>query len=89
MIRRIDNGAPIPDAVTWLAARLEVPELHMLATAIETNFRYGGRMSVVLANLVQILRDRARVGRELKAATAEIRFSAIVSRLDAGRSRRR
>ncbi|MGO4128808.1 type II secretion system F family protein [Inquilinus sp. YAF38] len=78
MIRRINNGAPIPEAVSWLANRLEVPELYMLATAIETNFRFGGRLSVVLANLVQILRDQARVGRELKAATAEIRFSAIV-----------
>ncbi|WP_342235662.1 type II secretion system F family protein [Inquilinus sp. OTU3971] len=78
MIRRINNGAPIPEAVSWLAGRLEVPELYMLATAIETNFRFGGRLSAVLANLVQILRDRARVGRELKAATAEIRFSAII-----------
>ncbi|MBW8725520.1 MAG: type II secretion system F family protein [Inquilinus limosus] len=78
MIRRINNGAPIPEAVSWLAARLDVPELHMVATATEVNFRYGGRMSTVLANLVQILRDRTRVERELKAATAEIRFSAIV-----------
>lgn len=78
MIRRINNGAPVPDSIRWLAGRLDVAELHMLATAVETNFRYGGRMSVVLANLVQILRDRARVGRELKAATAEIRFGAIV-----------
>lgn len=78
MIRRINNGAPIPEAVSWLAGRLEVPELFMLATATEVNFRYGGRMSTVLANLVQILRERTRVERELKAATAEIRFSAIV-----------
>lgn len=78
LIRRINNGASIPDSIRWLAARLDVAELHMLATAVETNFRYGGRMSAVLANLVQILRDRARVGRELKAATAEIRFGAIV-----------
>ncbi|WP_395677151.1 type II secretion system F family protein [Inquilinus sp.] len=78
MIRRVNNGAAIPDSLRWLATRLDVPELYMLATAVETNFRYGGRMSVVLANLIQILRDRARVGRELKAATAEIRFGAIV-----------
>jgi tight adherence protein B len=78
MIRRINNGQPMPEAVSWLAARLELPELFMLSTAIETNLRYGGRMSTVLANLIQILRDRARVGRELRAATAEIRFSAIV-----------
>jgi len=78
MIRRINNGAPIPDSIDWLAQRLELAELYMLAAAVETNFRYGGRMSAVLANLIQILRDKARVERELKAATAEIRFSAVV-----------
>jgi len=78
MIRRINNGAPIPESIEWLAQRLELTELYMLAAAVDTNFRYGGRMSAVLANLIQILRDRARVERELKAATAEIRFSAIV-----------
>ncbi|MGO1074255.1 type II secretion system F family protein [Inquilinus sp. CA228] len=78
MIRRVNNGAPIPESIEWLAQRLELAELYMLAAAVETNFRYGGRMSNVLANLIQILRDRARVERELKAATAEIRFSAIV-----------
>jgi tight adherence protein B len=78
MIRRINNGAPIPESIEWLAQRLELPELYMLAAAVETNFRYGGRMSNVLANLIQILRDRARVERELKAATAEIKFSVIV-----------
>lgn len=78
LVRRINNGAPIPDSIQWLAQRLEVAELYMLATAVETNFRYGGRMSVVLNNLIQILRDRTRVGRELRAATAEIRVGAIV-----------
>lgn len=78
MLRRINNGAPIPESIEWLAQRLELSELYMLAAAVETNFRYGGRLSAVLANLIQILRDRARVERELKAATAEIRFSSIV-----------
>jgi tight adherence protein B len=78
LIRRINNGAPIPESIRWLADRLKVPELYMLAAAVETNFRFGGRMSTVLANLVHILRDGARVGRELRSATAEIRFSAIV-----------
>jgi tight adherence protein B len=78
MLRRLQHGAPVDDSLAWLAERIDVNELHMFAAAVQTNLRYGGRLATVLANLVQILRDRARVGRELRAATAEIRMSAVV-----------
>ncbi len=78
LLRRVQYGAPPGDSVAWLAERLDVIELHMLAAAIQTNARFGGRISTVLANLTQILRDRARVERELHSATAETRMSALV-----------
>jgi tight adherence protein B len=78
MVRRMQNGAAVGDSATWLAERLDVLELHMFATAIQTNVRYGGRLSAVLANLIGVLRDRSRVIRELNAATSEIRMSAII-----------
>jgi tight adherence protein B len=78
MVRRMQNGASVGDSVTWLADRLNILELHMFATAIQTNIRYGGRLSLVLSNLIAVLRDRGRVLRELKAATAETRMSGIV-----------
>jgi tight adherence protein B len=78
VIRRIQYGATPGDAIVWLAERIDVVELHMLAAAVKTNTRHGGRISTVLANLTQILRDRARVGRELTSATAETRMSGIV-----------
>jgi tight adherence protein B len=78
LLRRVQYGAPSGDSVAWLAERLDIIELHMLAAAIQTNARFGGRISTVLANLTQILRDRARVQRELHSATAETRMSALV-----------
>lgn len=77
-LRRIQNGAPVEDSLTWLAERLDVVELHMFAAAVQTNMRYGGRMTAVLGNLTQILRDRSRTARELRAATAETRMSGMV-----------
>jgi tight adherence protein B len=77
MTRRIQNGASVAESVSWLAGRLNMLELHMFATAIQTNARYGGKLSNTLSNLVSVLRDRARVIRELKAATAETRMSAV------------
>jgi tight adherence protein B len=77
-VRRMQNGATLVESLNWLAARLELPEVDMLAVAVQTNTRFGGAMSPTLSNLSHILRDRARVGRELKGATAETRLSGWV-----------
>lgn len=78
MIRRINNGAAPGDSLVWLAERLDLAELHMFAAAVQASMRYGGRLSAVLANLAHTLRERARVERELRAATAETRVSAML-----------
>jgi tight adherence protein B len=76
--RRIELGTSVDDAMDQLAMRIRVPEVSMLAAAIRTQMRFGGSVTVVLANLAQLLRDRIRVKRDLKAATAEARVSAKV-----------
>lgn len=78
VIGRLRHGAPVTESVTLMARRLDVAELSMFATAVETNMRYGGRLSDVMENLVNLLRDRSRVGRELKAATSETRTSTMI-----------
>jgi tight adherence protein B len=78
MVRRIQNGASVGDSLTWMADRLDVAELHMFAIAVQTNIHYGGRLSSVLINLTASLRDRTRVMRELRSATAETRVSSIL-----------
>ena len=76
--RRLELGAPVSEAMQQLADRLRVPEMSMLAAAIRTNMRYGGSVSAVLSNLSGILRERVRIGRELKAATSEAKVSSRV-----------
>lgn len=78
MVRRIQNGAAVGDSLVWLADRLDMAEMHMFAAAVQANLRYGGRLSTVLGNLANTLRDRERVTRELRAATAETRVSALL-----------
>lgn len=78
MVRRLQNGASVGDSLQWLANRLDVAELHMFALAVQANIHYGGRLSTVLVSLAQALRDRARVHRELRAATAETRVGSMV-----------
>lgn len=74
-IRRIRNGAPVADAITAAAERVASVELHMLASAVRINQRFGGAVGPVLADLADLLRTRVRVNRELNAATAEVRMS--------------
>ncbi|WP_257557713.1 type II secretion system F family protein [Sphingobium sp. CFD-2] len=76
--RRLELGAPVADAMQVLAERLRVPEISMLAAAIRTNMRYGGSISAVLLNLANILRERIRIKRELKAAISEAKISGRV-----------
>lgn len=77
-LHQLRHGVPLTDCLTNLADRLQIVELHMLASAVQANLRFGGRISDVLANLVRVYRDRQRVERELKAATSETRTSALV-----------
>lgn len=76
--RRLEMGAPLGETMQQLADRLRIPEVSMLAAAIKTNLRYGGSISAVLRNLSHILRERARVKWELKAATSEAKVSSRV-----------
>ena len=76
--RRLELGAPVAESMQLLAERLRVPEMSMFAAAIRTNMRYGGSISAVLANLSNILRERIRIKRELKAAISEARVSGRV-----------
>jgi tight adherence protein B len=77
-IRRIANGASVVDALDTVANRIDLTELHMVVAAVRTNQRTGGNIAPMLAGLAALLRDRARVVRELKAASAETRLSATV-----------
>jgi tight adherence protein B len=77
-VRRLEMGAPLAETMQHLAERLRIPEISMLAAAIRSNLRYGGSITTVLRNLANILRERARVRWELKAATSEAKVSSRV-----------
>jgi tight adherence protein B len=77
-IRRVGNGAGFSETITATAQDMDLYEMHLFAAAISANMRFGGSLTHVLGNLVGFLRKRAAVERELRANTAQIRFSAWV-----------
>lgn len=78
LARRLELGTPPGEAMQQVADRLRVPEMSMLAAAIRTNVRYGGSITTMLANLAEILRERTRIKRDLKAAISEAKVSSRV-----------
>ena len=77
-LRRIANGSGVAESIERCSAELDLYELHLLATAARTNLRFGGSMTATLRNIIENIRKRASIERELRANTTQIRASAWV-----------
>jgi tight adherence protein B len=77
-LRRIANGGGVADSMELCASELGLYELHLLATATRTNLRFGGSLAATLKNMIQNIRRRASIERELRANTSQIKASAWV-----------
>lgn len=75
-IRRTGNGAGISESIRQSAEDIDLYEMHLFATAVSTNMRFGGSLTHTLNNLIAYLRKRSSIDRELRANTAQVRFSA-------------
>lgn len=74
-VHQLRHGAPLGEALTALADRYDLVEIHMISSALQANLRYGGRLADVLANLTGVFQDRLRIRREMQALTSETRTS--------------
>jgi len=77
-VRRIANGSGVAESLERAAAEMDLYELHLLATATRTNLRFGGSMTAILRNIIENIRRRASIERELRANTTQVRASAWV-----------
>ncbi len=77
-IRRIRNGGGVAESLERCAADSGIHELRLLATAAHTNLRFGGSMTQILRNMIENIRRRTAIERELRAGTAQIRASAWI-----------
>ncbi|HVT35142.1 MAG TPA: type II secretion system F family protein, partial [Nevskiaceae bacterium] len=76
--RQVRLGAPI-EAVLMEAGDINrLRDIKVMALAAGINRKFGGSMKNILRSLIQTIRQRDVAARELRALTAETRFSAIV-----------
>lgn len=76
--RQVRLGAPLDQVLADAGEVYRVRDLKVIALAATINRRYGGSLRNVMKSLIQAIRNRAAAARELRALTAETRFSALV-----------
>jgi tight adherence protein B len=76
--RDLEAGMPQEEAVERFASRCAVREALLVSRAIRVARHAGGELARVLDEVADTLRDRDRLARELRAATAQARMSAMV-----------
>lgn len=76
--RQIRLGAPIEVVLAEAGEVHRLRDLKVIALAASINRKYGGSLRQVIKSLISSIRQRDVAARELRALTAETRFSALV-----------
>jgi len=71
-------GISLPEALQEVAELYDVEELHVLSLGVAVNHRYGGNTTDLLENIIKVIHEREKLGRQLRAMTGETRMSALV-----------
>lgn len=76
--RQVRLGAPIDQVLSDTAEIHQIRDIKVIALAASINRKYGGSLRNVFRSLIAAIRSRDASARELRALTAETRFSAVV-----------
>lgn len=76
--RQVRLGAPVEQVLMELGDLHRLRDLKVMALASGINRKFGGSLRNIFKSLVQAIRQREVATRELRALTAETRFSAVV-----------
>ena len=71
-------GMSLPDAMRAMARRVPVLDARFFVTAILTQREAGGNLSEVLDNLASVMRERFKLKRQVRVASAHGRLSAWI-----------
>lgn len=76
--RQVRLGATVEGVLAHAAETHGLQEVKVVALAAAINRKYGGSLRNVLRSVVSAIRSRSSAAREVRALTAETRFSALV-----------
>ncbi len=71
-------GRDLSESMHALASRMDSKDLEWVVSAIDINRDTGGNLSEILQKVSMTIRERARIGRQVRTLTAEGRLSARI-----------
>ncbi len=78
MLREMQYGTNVEDALQHLKERMPSDDLDLVIQSILIQRQVGGNLAVVLETIVQTIRDRNKIQRQIRTLTAQGRLSGIV-----------
>jgi tight adherence protein B len=78
VIREVNLGLPLDDALANLARRVRSDDLDLMTTAIAIHHSVGGNLAEILDTIAFTIRERVRIKGEIKTLTAQQRLSGYV-----------
>ena len=76
--RQVRLGAPIEHVLMEMGEIHKLRDIRVMSLAASINRKFGGSLKNIIRSLTQAIRSREMAARELRALTAETRFSAVV-----------
>jgi len=76
--RRLDLGARLEDSLQSMSRLLDLPDLSLVVTVLVVHRRTGGDLPTMLDEVAEVIGDRVRSRREVRALTAQGRASGAV-----------
>lgn len=78
VVRGLGMGLPLAEALDQLAERVPIRDVEIFVTAVHIQYRTGGALTTVLRNIATTVRQRVNLRSEIRAMTAQQRFSAYL-----------
>lgn len=78
LVAQLKAGVSVAVVIDKLAMRMPVPEARFFAIVLSVQSQTGGNFTDALANLANVLRERDRLAAKVRAASAEVRASALI-----------
>lgn len=78
VLREMQYGSSMEDALHQLKVRMPSEDLDLMIQAIVIQKQIGGNLASILETIVQTIRDRNRIQRQIRTLTAQGRLSGIV-----------
>jgi tight adherence protein B len=78
VLREMQYGSTMEDALNELKERMPSEDLDLLIQSILIQKQIGGNLATILETIVQTIRDRNKIQRQIRTLTAQGRLSGIV-----------